>query len=174
MPKKCVLIVGFLALLSLACVLTSTIDRIRQGKRAIETAQGVATRIDAQSFKKTAGAAATQAGDSGFSKTAQAVATEMAVEPGDVPPDIPILPGEKFAFVGSEQVISYAVEVDFQTALDFYQVTMPAKGWVMAEVGTVIGERSADLHYEKPGRKVGIAITQVPFVGQVSVVISMK
>jgi hypothetical protein len=159
---------------SLACALTNQIDRLRQAQKAIETVQAVVTSIGESGIKETAQDLATKAGQSGIRQTAEAMVTGIAVEPGDIPPDIPIMPGEKYGFVGSEQVISYAISAGYPEVLVFYQREMAIQGWQEVKPGTVIGEVSADLYYKKPERQTHVVINTIPFVDQVSVVISMQ
>ena len=139
-----------------------------------ETAQAVATDIDESGLQETAQAVVTEIDESGVKETAQAFATEIVVEPGDVPPDIPIMDGEKEAFVGSDQVISYFIKAEFQDVLNYYQAEMPARGWTQVDAGTIVTDTTATLQYEKDGRRVDIILGEVPFVGQVTVVINMQ
>ena len=183
------LMISLLVIVSLACALTSTIDRIREGQQAVETIQGIATEfdesgiistgealateIDESGLQETALAVATDIGESGIPETAQAFATDIVIDPGDVPADIPIFEGEKEAFVGSDQVISYFVKAEFQDVLNYYQSEMPARGWTAVDTGTVVTDSTANLIFKKDGREVTIVIGEVPFVGQVTVVISL-
>ena len=181
--------ISLLIVVSLACVLTDTVDRIREGQQAVETIQGIATEfdesgiistgqafateIDESGLQETAMAVATEIGDAGIPETAQSFATEIVVDPADIPPDIPIFEGEKEAFVGSDQVISYFVTAEFQDVLNYYQNEMPARGWIKVETGTVVTDTTANLIFEKDGRTVTIILGEVPFVGKVTVVINL-
>lgn len=181
--------ISLLVIVSLACGLTNTIDRIREGQQAVETMQGIATDfdesgiistgqaiatdIDESGLQETAVAVATDIGESGIPETAQAFATDIVVQPEDVPADIPIFEGDKEAFVGSEQVISYFVKAEFQAVLNYYQNEMPARGWRKVDTGTIVTDTTATLIFEKDGREVTIVIGEIPFVGQVTVVINL-
>lgn len=152
---------SLLLVASLACGLTNTLNKLWQSAREIEPAPGLAT----------AQALITEVG-SGIPQTALAKVTELVVEPGDVPPDIPIWPGEKSGFVGSEQVFSYSASEDFAPVLEFYQREMRANGWREISRFSVTTPSSADLYYEKAGREVNIVINTLPLVDRVTVVIS--
>ena len=187
---KFLLGVTLLLAVGLACSLTDSIDQLREGKEAIETVQGIATQIDESGLVETGQAMATKVDESGLSETAQALvtevdesgiaetvqamATELVVQPGDVPADVPIWEGNKTAFVGSDQVISYSTNDSFQELLNFYEREMIARGWTKIQLGTVISDTSADLHYEKDGRKVNVIIQKLPIVNMVSVVINFE
>jgi hypothetical protein len=175
---------------SLACGLTGTIDRVREGQQAVQTLQGVATEIgesgvvetgqaiatqvDESGIKETAGALATEVGESGAKETVQAFATEIVVEPGELPPDIPIMDGEKEGFIGSEQAVSYFVKAEFEDVLNFYQSQMPANGWTEVETETTITDNTATFRYQKGDRQVDIVLAKVPFLGQVSVIMNIQ
>ena len=94
--------------------------------------------------------------------------------PGQLPEDIPIMGGEKSAFVGSNQAISYLVDADFSTVVEFYEDEMAYWGWNRVAYGTRLTDAYAELPYEKEGRKAIVVIATVPFVDQTSVVITLE
>jgi hypothetical protein len=163
-----------LVIASLACGLSGTLDRLNEGKEAIETIQGVATQIGESGLPETVQAVGTQIEESGVPETMQAFATEIVVEPGEVPPDIPVMEGEKNAFFGSEETITYTIDAGFQDVLDYYQREMPARGWTKIEGSSVVTEALATLQYEKPDRKATVVLTEIPFVNQVTVAINIQ
>jgi hypothetical protein len=140
----------------------------------IETLQAAATKVGESGLQETVQAAATQIEDAGLRETVQAMATDIFIAPEDVPADIPVIAGEKSDFVGSPQAISYFVKTDFNSVLSFYQQEMPARGWSKIDYGTTITDTSAELFYEKGGRRVTVFIAEVPIVNQVAVVITLE
>jgi len=111
--------------------------------------------------------------------TLEAITTQVYTSPEDAPADIPIMPGETSAFVGSAQAISYVTTSDFNQVVDFYKTEMLNKGWTSVDSGTgpsveVPGMSNAELHYQKDTRKATVIITEIPFVGQTTVVINLE
>jgi hypothetical protein len=138
-----------------------------------DTALAAATKIDESGLKDTALAVGTKIEESGVKETVQAAATEVFISPEGVPEDIPIYDAELNAFVGSERAVSYFVDVAFADVLDFYKMELPARGWSKVDFGTVETDMTAELHYEKGNRELTVVITEVPFVNQTTVVISI-
>ncbi len=170
---KIVWVVSILAVVSLACALTGAIDDLREGQKAIETVQGIATQIDESGIGETAQAMVTQIDESGIKQTVQGAITEIAVAPGEIPDDIPIMEGNQ-ALVSAADVISYMMpDKEFQEVVDYYKNEMPAKGWVKLDSGSE-SDNLTTLEYEKDGRKVSIVITKVPVLNQVTVLISIQ
>jgi hypothetical protein len=111
--------------------------------------------------------------------TLEAVTTQVYTSPSEAPADIPIMPGETSAFVGSPQAISYVTTADFNKVVDSYKSEMPNKGWKSVDTGTAPSEAApgmsnAELHFEKDTRKASVVITEIPFVGQTTVVITIE
>ena len=111
--------------------------------------------------------------------TVVAMTTDVFMDPTQVPADIPIMPGDTTAFVGSAQAISYVTTADFNKVVDFYKTEMPNKGWKLVDTGTgsseaVPGMSDAELHFEKGTRKATVVITEIPFIGQTTVVINLE
>ena len=111
--------------------------------------------------------------------TFEAITTQVYTSPEDAPADIPIIPGETSAFVGSAQAISYVTTSDFNQVVDFYKTEMLNKGWTSVDSGTgpsveVPGMSNAELHFQKDSRKATVIITEIPFVGQTTVVINLE
>jgi hypothetical protein len=187
---RMILVASMIVVISLACGLTNTADNLREGAKAIETLQGIATEIDESGIVSTGQAIATEIDESGIPETAQAVATDIGelgipetaqvfatqivVEPGEVPPDVPIMEGEKTAFFGSDQAITYTIGAEFQDVLDYYERELTALGWSKVVAGSTIGDSLASLKYEKSGRTINLVITELPFIGQVTVAITFE
>jgi len=193
--------ISALAVVSLGCGLVSQVNGLRStaqsvgtavedGRELLGTGQAIVTQVDESGIKETLQAAATQVGESGLKETVaaaatqiedaglretiQAMATEIFISPEDVPADVPLMAGEKSAFVGSSQAISYFVKTDFASVLAFYQQEMLARGWSKIDYGTTITETTAELFYEKAGRKATVVIAEVPILDQVTVVITLE
>ena len=114
-----------------------------------------------------------------FAPTLEAISTEVYTSPEQAPEDIPIMPGESSAFVGSPQAISYVTTAEFDKVVDFYKSEMPNKGWSSTDSGSepsvaAPGLSNVELHFEKDTRKATVVITEIPFVGQTTVVISIE
>jgi hypothetical protein len=146
---------------------------VNSGRELLGTGEALITEVAGSGAAQTAKAFVTQEAPL-LKETAQAIATNVLATPSDVPEDIPVMEGEKSAFVGSARAISYIVEQDFLTVLDFYQQEMPANGWTKAEYGTTITDTQAELHFEKGERTVIIVIAQVPFTAKTMVVITIE
>jgi hypothetical protein len=111
--------------------------------------------------------------------TLEAVTTQVYMSPEQAPADIPIMPGDTSAFVGSPQAISYVTTADFNKVVDFYKTEMPNKGWKSVDSGTgpseaLPGMSEVELNFQKDSRKANVVITEIPFVGQTTVVINLE
>ena len=176
-----------LVVISLACAVTNMVDTAREVGKGIETVQGIATQIDESGLKETGQALATQIDESGIKETAQAAATkidesgaaetakaaltEVVVEPDELPEDVPLMDGY-FALVGTDTDITYSINEEYQAVIDFYRSQMPALGWTETKVE--INDSISYLSYEKAGRSADFILTELPFLGTIQVVISLK
>jgi len=138
-----------------------------------ETAQALVTEIDQSGIIETAQAAITEKAPE-LGETVQALSTEVYTSPEEAPADIPIVTGETNAFFGSPQAISYLVSLDLKDVLDFYQREMPINGWQQLTDQGFSNETMAEIHFVKGGRKAILLATQLPFVGQTSVAITIE
>ncbi len=188
-----VLLVCLLIAAGLGCQL---VDNIKGGFQMVSTGKAVATDIGALAtqimpagIEETAQALVTEMDQSGIietaqsaitenipemGETAQAFTTEVYTSPEEAPADIPIIAGETSAFIGSPKAVSYFVSLDLKDVLDFYKREMPNNGWQQLTAQGFTNENMAELHFEKGGRKAVLVITQVPFVGQTTVVITIE
>lgn len=183
------LVICLLVAASLACRL---INNIRQGVEMVGTGQafatdlsGFATEIIPGGVVETAQAMITQVEQSGIVETAQSAITEQAptiqafvtevyIDPEKAPSDIPVMEGEKSAFVGTPSAVSYFINVEMAKVVNFYKQEMPAKGWTFIQSDSTEDETTAELKFQKGGRKATVMITEVPFVGQTTVVITIE
>ncbi len=137
-----------------------------------ETAMAFVTQVEESGVLETAQAAIT-VNAPGLGETVQAVSTQVYTSPEDAPADIPLYEGEKSAFIGSPQSVSYFADAEFQDVVDFYKREMPANGWQLKGTEKVTGDTMFEAEYEKEDRSAVVVVTQVPFVGQTTVVISI-
>jgi hypothetical protein len=138
-----------------------------------ETAQALVTQVDESGVLKTAQAAITENAP-GLGETAQAAVTQVYTSPEQAPPDIPIMDGEKSAFVGTSQAVSYFINAEFKDAVDFYKKEMPAKGWQADTTKDTTSDNLVELHFTKDNRTATVVITQIPFVGQTTIAITIE
>jgi hypothetical protein len=138
-----------------------------------ETARALGTQVDESGVLKTAQAAITEKAP-GIGETAQAIVTEVYTSPEEAPADIPIMDGEKSAFVGTSQAVSYFINAEFQDAVDFYKKEMPNKGWQADTSKDSTSENLVELHFTKDNRSATVVITQIPFVGQTTIAITIE
>ena len=178
------IVISLLMASSLGCQLVSNLGRLKgtaeavateaqSGRKILGTGEAIATQVAGSGAVGTAQAFVTQ-GIPSLKETAQVMATEILATPSELPEDIPIMQGEKSAFVGSARAISYIVEKDFQVLLDYYLGEMPAKGWTKIDYGTVIADTQAELHYQMDHRSVIVVIAQIPFTDKSMVVITLE
>ncbi len=187
-------------LLSLGCQFFSTLSglkttaesvatEVKTGREFLGTGEAFVTEVAGSDAVATAKAFVTDVADSNvvitakafvtqevpvLKETARAIVTDALATPSEVPEDIPIMEGEKSAFVGSAKAISYILERDFLTVLNYYQEEMLAKGWAKVEYGTVTTDTQAELHFKKKGRTAIVVIAQVPFTAKTMVVITIE
>jgi len=145
---------------------------VNAGKEFLGTGEAFVTEVAGSGAAETAKAFVTQEVPR-LKETAQAIATDVLVTPSDVPDDIPIMEGEKSAFVGSVKALSYIIEKEFSAVLDFYETEMPTKGWTKIESSSGTAGSQAELHFEKDGRSATVVIAQVPFTLKTMVVINL-
>jgi hypothetical protein len=143
-----------------------------QGPSALATAQAFATEQGPAAIA-TAQAFATQQGPSAMA-TAQAYATQVAGSLGNLPPDVPIVDGEKDAFVKSLELVSYITPIEYAQVVDFYKQQMPANGWVQASSGWIETAQTTILRVEKPDRLATVTITRNPVDGRSVVLITIQ
>jgi len=137
-----------------------------------ETAQALITEVDTSGMLETAQAAITEQAPV-LGSTMEALSTEIYTSPQDAPPDIPIMEAERSAFVGTAKAVSYMINAEFDDVVSYYRAEMPKNGWQEAPSDTTSTSSLVELKYTKDGRTATVVITQVPFVGQTTVVITI-
>lgn len=139
-----------------------------------ETMQAVATDIGESGIKETVQAVATDIDESGIKETAQAVVTDLPSLSGEKPADIPVLSDGVSDMIASQDMVSYLTSGTFQQAVDFYEREMLVNGWSRINKDSQIIENLATLTFEKSGRRALVTITQIPFINQVTVLITIE
>lgn len=190
---RIVLLIVLLTSASLGCQL---VNNIKNGVNAVSTGRAVvtqvgelATQIIPAGIDETAQAVATKFEESGIVETAQsaiteqipeikdtvqAISTEVYTSPEGAPEDIPIMEGERSAFVGTSQSVTYTINADFKDVVAFYKQQMPVNNWQQSGSGNSSSENLDQSKWEKGGREANVLITQIPFVGQTIVTITIE
>jgi hypothetical protein len=138
-----------------------------------ETAQAIATKFDESGIVETAQSAITEQVPE-IKDTVQAISTEVYTSPEGAPADIPIMDGERSAFIGTSNSVTYTINADFNHVVDFYRQQMPINGWQQSGSGNSSSENLDQTKWEKGGRTANVLITQIPFVGQEIVTITIE
>jgi hypothetical protein len=186
---RIMLVICLLVATSLACQL---VNNIRQGVEMVSTGQalatdigGLATQFIPGGMAETAQAMITQVEESGVLETAQSAITEQAptiqafvtevyMDPEKAPPDIPVMEGEKSAFIGTPSAVSYFINAEMAQVVDFYKTEMPLQGWTYLQADSTESDMNTELKFQKGGREAIVMITEVPFVGQTTIVITIE
>lgn len=143
-----------------------------QGPAALATVQAFATE-QGPSAIATAEAFATQQGPS-LAATASSYATQVAGSIGQLPPDIPIVDGEKDAFIQSLELVSYITALPYEQVVTFYKEQMLPNGWTKVDSGWVETGQASVLRYEKPDRQATVTITRNPLDGRTVVLVTIQ
>jgi uncharacterized protein YqgV (UPF0045/DUF77 family) len=192
---------SLLAMLALSCSVVTRAGELKatgealatsveSGREILGTGQAIVTQIDESGIKATMEAMATDIGGSGVKETVQAIATDMDESgiqqtaqaivtdlpgfSGEKPADIPVLTDGVSDLVASSNLVSYFSAGNFQQVLDFYQLEMPANGWSKIDRDSSVIENLATLVFQKSGRQATVVITQIPFINQVTVLITIE
>jgi len=133
---------------------------------------GMITDVDTGSIETQIGSIATEF-EGGGMETMAAQITDMPIPglSGEKPADIPVMDGAS-EIVGSADLVTYFIDKEFQTVVDYYEREMPNNGWTKSN-GTVDSDY-AELVFEKDGRKATIEIAGIPFIEQTSVTINIE
>jgi len=104
--------------------------------------------------------------------TAQAI--QEGYQPGEVPPDIPVVEGPTEVSFSSKNLVTYLTPVAFDAVLAFYQSEMPANDWQSVEEDHVFNQNVAILHYTKPDRDAVVSISTDDENGKTFVMIAIE
>jgi len=190
---RILLLIFLLTSASIGCQL---IDNVKKGVSAVSTGKaiasqvgGLATQMIPGGIDETALAIATKFEESGIMETAQsaitakvpelkdtaqAISTEVYTSPEDAPKDIPIMDGERSAFVGTSTSVNYMINATFDDVVAFYMQQMPLNGWQKSVSGNSSSKGLDQTEWQKDGRTAKVLITEVPFVGQAIVAITIE
>lgn len=195
------LAISLLAMVSFSCSIVSRAGELKatgealatsveNGREILSTGQAIVTQIDESGIKETMAAVATDIGESGvketvqsvatdigesgIKETAQAVVTDLPSISGEKPVDIPVLGDGVSDLIASQDLVSYFSTGSFQEVLDFYYREMPENGWVKVERDSSVMDNLATLVFEKNGRRASVIVTQIPFLNQVTVLITIE
>jgi len=173
---------------------------LEKGLELIETGQAITTKVEGNSLVQTAQAALDKVEESGLLETAQAIATQQgsallqtvqnfATEQVPVlqetakavatrlptQADIPVMKGEKTNYQASSQNgVSYTLNVEYPSVLDFYEREMPAFGWERIDAASVVNKNGAVIHYQKLGRNAVVSISADPSTDYTNVQITIQ
>lgn len=90
-------------------------------------------------------------------------ATVQALQEGfgsdEIPPDIPVVDKPAEILFGSDDLVSYTTQVEFDSVLSFYQEEMPLTDWQPNDDGTVITAEAAVLRYTKADRDAIVTVS---------------
>ena len=197
------LFTGFLLTFTLACSFLSNVTnqvsevkdtavsvatQVGEGQKWLGTARAVATEVGNSGLLETAQVYATQVGESGFLETAQAyatqegpaiaetakaIATKLPANTGDIPEDIPVVPGENSELFGSNELVSYTTGMDLSSVVDFYKTEMPNNGWEKGDQDSLETTNIAYLYFKKQGRSASVVISVNPLNNKTLVVITI-
>ena len=113
--------------------------------------------------------------ESGISETLQAAATNIPIPTqGEKPADIPLMDGSRSLEITSSKLVSYIIDAAFDDVVAFYDREMPVNGWTKNTAESEKTDNYVTLVFEKGGRKATVTITEVPFMNQISVSITIE
>jgi hypothetical protein len=180
---RIVLLITLLAAVSLSCQLVTeireTIGLVNTGQAFVTKVEGFATEFIPPGMGETMQAVgptiqAIAPTIQAVQPTMQAFMTEMPKPDGEAPPDIPLMEGERSAFMASSSNVSYMVDADQQAVVDFYKREMPNNGWRLVDSGAAQMPNSTELNFEKDNRKAKVLIMEMPFMGKTNVIITIE
>jgi hypothetical protein len=143
--------------------------------------EGLVTDMDVESLVTDMGAMITDMDFESLATEVESLATDfdfgdetpMPGTGGQRPQDVPIMPGETSMLSESSNLVMYSLKADFQKVVDFYELEMPNNGWSKVTADSSVEEDFANLVFEKQGRKATIDIVAIPFIGDITVTISI-
>lgn len=138
-----------------------------------ETIAAAATAVDESGVVETAQALLTEQGP-GLLQTVQAVKTQLPGMQSQPPAGIPLMDGERSNYMASDQFVSYTINQDFQSVLDFYERQMPVNGWTRQENGSLVMGQTATIVFQKDGHTAFVAISVEPVTNRTAVVVTVQ
>jgi len=90
---------------------------------------------------------------------ATAQAMQEGFEPGEIPPDIPVVEAPKEGLFSSKNLVNYVTQMPLDAVLAFYQTQMPKNDWNPREENNVINEKVSILNFDKPNREAVITLS---------------
>jgi hypothetical protein len=152
---------------------TAAARATEEGGALLETGEAYATRAANEGLLETAQAAVTEQGSS-LLGTVQAMAT-AGVNFGQAPADIPLVNVQNIVnFAGSDQLVTYSTNLDYDTVLAFYKEAMPKQDWSAVTQGSVENKDSAILKYAKGDRLATVTLSVNPIDNKAIVVILVQ
>ncbi len=145
---------------------TDQLPGLSETVQAYMTAQGPGLEDTLQAY-------ITQQGP-GAEATMQAIATQAALSFGELPPDIPVVEGDKENYIKSENLVTYQTALDLNSVKEFYTQEMPANGWSLVEHQSQLSGNTLLLVYDKPDRKSNITLQLNPLGNQTIVIIAIE
>jgi len=160
---------GLILVTLMACTITDRLRDLREGAEAVATGVEIGDEI-----MQTGEALVTEVNLDEVEETLQAVATDVDIPElsGEKPEDIPVMGGEIGDLVSSAEMVSYFTTESFDDVVDFYKREMPLNGWTLTKED--ISSGIAELTFEKGTRKATVVITEIPFIDQTTVVITIE
>ncbi len=126
--------------------------------------EGLATEIDVEGLATEVAPFITDAGEfiTGIPFLDEGTPRPV-VTPAGFPADIPVMSGSILEMKGSPTELKYTIDVEFQTAVDFYRREMAARGWVESSSKSEEGE--IRIVFTKGGRTAEVKIQEEFFFG---------
>lgn len=172
---RLLLFLVLLILSSLACGLLSQVtdpvaDVIDEAQQIATQVGDITTQVSIEELSTTMEAFATEMPIEGLQATAEAV-TE-GLQPGEAPPDIPVV-AETSNLYTSKDLVSFTTSLPYDQVVDFYKEQMPLNEWLLAESGNVESPSASILNFDKPQRRAIVTISANPLNAETVVLITI-
>ena len=184
--RNWILIISVVLIVSSACNLFSALNPANQ---VISEIKDLTTQIPMDAIEEGIDALSTEIpggigdlGDIGdlldlgnlgnLEATAQALAEGF--EPGEIPPDIPVVEAPNENLFSSKSLVTYGTSMSFDTVLAFYQKEMPANQWNPKGEGDVFSDNIAILNFTKPNRDAVVTLSFDSENNKTTVLISIQ
>ncbi|MBN1667293.1 MAG: hypothetical protein JW862_09390 [Anaerolineales bacterium] len=171
------LILTLILLTSLGCGLISQVtdpvgEFMDEAQQIITQVGDMATQANVEELSATLEAMTTAmpVDLEGLQATAEAVTESL--QPGEAPPDIPLVDETTNLFT-SKDLVSYTTALGYRQVIDFYKEQMPLNEWIALEDDNIETPAAAILNFEKPNRKAVVTISSNPLNAETVVLISI-